>query len=400
GIAALCARAARLSGASPASFCALAPVAIFLSWYGFSTVRAQMFTLLFTAALMLQLARDRGGHRRWVITWIMLHVLWLNLHAGFVVGLVLLAGHAAEQAWRRQPISHLLLALAGCVVLVPANPYGLAYVDFLWHSLRLPRPAIREWLPAWEAPAAIIGVFALSLLLVVYALARIGPRRLPGLLLLAATAWAGLMHQRHLSIYAIVWVSLVPAWLDRTALGAALHDVWRRRSAAVASISAVLAVICLSATLAHRPWRVTLPSQPGEHPDLTYPVGAVAWLDEVGFQGNLHVPFLVGAYVAWKLNPSVKVSLDSRYEVAYPPAALDDNRDTYAARPGWEQRLDVQGTTDAVLVPVQSKLAAALPASPDWRRAYRDDAFELYVRAGSLLPEADRRGQVAVGTFP
>lgn len=400
GIAVACVSAVRRSGASAAVFCGLAPVAIFLSWYGFSTVRAQMFTLLFTGVLMAQLAKDRKGQRRWAVAWLLFNVIWLNLHAGFVVGLVLLACHTIEQALRRRPVAHLVAALVASAALMLVNPYGWAYIEFLWHALRLPRPAIAEWLPVWEAPVSVLGVFAISLLLILYCLGKLGPRRLPGLLLLAAAAWAGLMHQRHLSIYAVVWVCLVPGWVDQTSLGMALTDLWSRRARAVQRTCAVVGVTCLAATLSHRPWQATLPARPGDHPDLTYPVGAVDWLTEVGFQGNLEVPFLVGAFVAWKLNPAVRVSLDSRYEVAYPPEALQRNLDTYAARPGWEERMSEQSTTDAVLLPVDGPLAAALPSLPGWTRVYRDDAFEIYLRPGRSLPAADRRGQVAVGTIP
>jgi hypothetical protein len=400
GIAVACVSAARRSGAAAASFCSVAPVAIFLSWYGFSTVRAQMFTLLFTALLMVMLALDRQGKRGWILIWLIAHLIWLNLHAGFVVGLILLGCHTIEQAAHRRPITHLIAGLAAGSVLVLANPYGWTYVQFLSHSLLLSRPAIEEWLPTWQAPVPVVMVFVISLVLILYSIAKLGPRQLPGLLPLLAATWAGLSHQRHLSIYAVVWVCLVPAWLDRTAIGLALDELWTRRPNAVRVVCAAVVAVCFGATLLHEPWRVSIPSQPGDHPDLTYPVGAVAWLDEVHFQGNLEVPFLVGAFVAWKLNPEVRVSIDSRYEVAYPPEALQQNLDTYAARSGWEARLDEQARTDAVLVPAGGPLAEVMPSLAGWTRRYRDDAFEVYLRGGSTLPSTDRRGQVAVGTFP
>jgi hypothetical protein len=399
GIAVASVAAARRAGVSAASLCALAPVAIFLSWYGFSTVRAQMFTLLFTALLMLALARDREGKRAWVFIWLCAHVLWLNLHAGFVVGLLLLAAHALEQALRRRPIGHLLAALFASGGLVLLNPFGWAYVEFLWKALLLPRPAIEEWLPVWRAPGAVIGVFGLSLVLAVYAAARTGIRRLPGLGLVVAASLAALWHQRHVSIYAVVWVSLVPAWIDATPLGDALRALWIQHPRAVRLTAGLAALVCLGATLSQRPWKATLPSQPGDHPSLTYPVGAVAWLDEIGFRGNVEVPFLVGAYVGWKLNPEVLISVDSRYEVAYPPEAVQRNFDLYAARTGWQDALTAV-PTDAVLVPVGGALAEALPGLSGWARVYRDDAYELYLRPGRALAPADRRGENPSATIP
>jgi hypothetical protein len=394
-----CAACVRLRGGPAAVATTLAPVAVFLSFYGFSTVRAQMFTMACTAWLLVALEHDRRGGRRWIVPWLALHVAWLNLHGGFVVGFVLLGLHALEQALRRRPARHLALVLAAMGVATLLNPYGTAYLPYLWNALLLDRPAVTEWAPVWHAPALNVAMFAMSLLVLAYAMVRAGPARLPGLLLVLCGAWAGMRHQRHLSLYAILWIALVPAFVAGTPLGAALRGAWERHARGVRAAWGLVGATCLLAALANRPWDLRVPANPGDHPVLLYPVGAVDYLDRAGFTGNLQVPFTTGAFVAWKLHPRVRISIDGRYEVAYPPGALAEMIDCYAARDGWERTL-TRHPTDAVLVPRSAPLARALPALPGWRRAYQDDVYEVYLRPGLDLAPEDRRGAELVGRFP
>jgi hypothetical protein len=375
------------------------PIAIFLAWVGITTVRAQMFTLLFTAVLLSFLDRDRRGDRRWIAPWLACHLLWLNLHGGFVVGATFIGLHAVEQLLRRQPAAHLALVLAAMAALLPVNPYGLRYVEYLGPALSMDRSSITEWRPVWEAFPPLIALFAISLLLLVYPAARVGLRGMPGLPIVLAAAWAGIQHERHLSIYGVVWLCWVPAWFRDTQLAVVLERIWRERRRPVHRILGLVALASGAVVLYHGPWRLPLPANPGDHPQLTYPVGAVEHLARHGFQGNLLVRFNEGAYVSWKLYPAVRVSMDGRYEVAYPPGALRQNQDFFAARPGWQDHLE-DHAADAVLAPAGQEITARLAELPGWSRVYRDDSYEVFLRPGLELPEADRRGEVLRGTFP
>jgi hypothetical protein len=116
--------AARRSGASAPMLLALAPIAIFLSWIGFTFVRAQMFSLAFLGVLLLCLQADRRGNRRWALFWPLAHAVWLNLHAGFVVGVLFLGLHTFESALRRKDVRHLVALLAAELALVAVNPWA------------------------------------------------------------------------------------------------------------------------------------------------------------------------------------------------------------------------------------------------------------------------------------
>jgi hypothetical protein len=382
-----------------ACFCVLAPAALGMGFIGFATMRAQLFTLAFTALLLFLLELDREGARWWAAAWLAAYAAWLNLHAGFVVGAALLAVHWAEGTLRgRGAQPRILLVGLAMAALVFANPYGADYPRYLARALFMPRPAIPEWQPLWLAPlrAWLLPPFILSLAVTAYALAKTGWRRLPGLAAALLCAGAGLRHGRHLSIYAVVWLCYAPGWLEATPLGAALDRVWRQRERALRWGSAFLAALGIASVVLGGGWRLRIPCNaedglPG--PFFRYPSGAVRYLKEAGFHGNLMTPFSAGAYVSWHLYPAVKVSLDGRYDLAYRPGVLEEVNAFYDGAPGWRQTL-ARYPTDMVLARASAPVAALLEAQTSWRRVYRDGVYELFVRPGLSLREQDRRGEV------
>ena len=74
------------------------------------------------------------------------------------------------------------------------------------------------------------------------------------------------------------------------------------------------------------------------------------------------VPFETGAFVSWKLYPAVKVSCDGRYEVAYPPAQVQELWDFYASQRDWQQILR-RYPPDVVLVPRPNPWSICWPSS-------------------------------------
>jgi hypothetical protein len=390
---------ARRLGASFAVLCPVVPIGIVLAWGGFSAVRAQAFTLLFTVVLLHLLELDRRGSRRWIWAWLALHVLWLNLHGGFVVGVLLVATHTIEQKLRGARVGHLVLAVAASCALVMINPYGKEYYAYLWRALRMARPAITEWAPVWKADPLLLPLFAFSIALFVYAVARSGVRRLPGVGLVLVCALAAASQRRHVPIYAWVWIASVPAFLEPTPLAAMLHRLWRARSWIVFGSALALAAICVAKTWRQEPWKLRIPANPGDHPLVLYPVGAVDYLARAGFRGNLMTNFNAGAFVTWKLHPGVRVSLDSRYEVAYPPGALEDSIAFYDAKPGWQAIL-AKAPTDAVLAKNSAPIVEELAVLDAWERVWTDDVFTIFARSALGLSREDARGKRLEGSFP
>ncbi len=421
-IAAGCFLCARRNGTSESTFVFLAPVAIILACIGFTTLRAQVFTLFFLTVLLILLQEDRKGRRWWIFAWLPLYAVWENIHGGFIVGAGVFVLYSLEQfvseTVRQKSLAGALrssanLAVTGLIMiaLLGVNPYGYRYVPYLYHALLLERPFMPEWQPLWKTGLFLFPFYALSLALAVYAFAARQMRYLPGLLIVLATAWPALWHVRHLSIYGVVWLCFVPAFIEPTALGRLIRRANANLALPLALIWLAIAITGAASGARNRFWQLRLPTAPPAHGDryaIVYPAGVVKYLADNRFEENLMVPFEIGAYVSWKLYPHVKVSMDSRYEIAYPPEAAEENVAFYAGEKGWRETLD-RYPPDAVLVPRWSPILKMLQtAEPGgethkrWVQVYQDDGYSLFVRGNLFerLPIVDRTGRSIKAEFP
>jgi len=400
------ARCARSRGATWPLFCVSVPAAILLSAQAFVVIRAGLFTLTLVAVLLLLLEHDRAGGKWWVVPWLAVYVLWVNVHPGFIVGAGLLALHWGERVIRERKIHwHLIATGAAMAGLMFVNPYTWRLPIALAHDVTMARPNVVEWWPMWRQPEeAIAAAYVLSLLLLCYAILRIGWKNAVGLSLLVVMALAAAQHVRHGQIYALIWLAYVPAWLARTPLGALVSGLWSRRSTAMA-ITVACAVLAFATTapiVAERPWQVRVPSSPDDPSvdgtGLVYPAGAVEYLRGQRFAGNLMTDFNAGSYVMWHLGPQVKVGLDSRYEAAYTDELVNQITILYAGLPGWREILD-RYHADALLVRTSSPLCLLMEGT-GWRRVYVDDAYASFARPGVELSSVDARGIRTTGHFP
>jgi hypothetical protein len=408
-------RCARQRGASDAVAAMLAPLAIFLVVIAFlSPVRAQAFTVLFAATLLVLLELDRRGARWWIPVWLALHVVWVNVHGGAVVAFAIVGGAGLERVLRGlgegrpalaalRSAAHLGAVIAAMALLaLVLNPYGWEYAPYLWRAIRMHRPSIIEWAPLWDGriDRAILVGYLLSLSIAAYAVWRAGVRAavsVGGWTFLVLAAAAALLSTRHLSLYALAWFTCTSPLLAHTPMGELMVDAWNGRRAAIALVAAALLVVGAWAGVARRAWAVTIPDNPGAGELRWYPVAAVDYLALAGFTGRLLTQFQDGAYVSWRLHPAVKVSFDSRYEAAYVPGTLERHARLFDAGPGWESILE-QDAADAILVPRTSPLAAALDrAGTGWVPVHRDGADSVYlrVRLGAMAPAATRSAAAA-----
>lgn len=391
---------ARHRGATMPVLAILALPAIVMSWIALTAIRPQLLTLVFLALWLRLIEADRDGRWWWIPVALSGQIVWQNLHGGFVVGWGLVALHTLEQAARGRRFAHLLAVLGVLALVVVINPYRTAYYPYLAHALAMPRPLIAEWRPIWEASKTGLAIYVASLVVAAGATAAIGLRRAEGWSLLAVSAYLAARHERHVCIYALVWFAYVPAFASQTRVAEGLVRRIRASSGLVTWVAtATLLVAGLALFAAQRPWRLTVPGTTRDWAPQPYPVGPVAYLAEQGLTANVFVPFVGGAFVSWKLHPSIKVSLDGRYEVAYPPALLEDHLDFYAAAPRWRAILDAY-PTDLVLVRTTAPVRAFLATQSPWTVVYRDDAYELFARPGLRLPLRDRRGEQLLGSLP
>lgn len=379
-------RVARLRGATPAGVLVSAPLAVLLVAPGMAPVRAQLLSLVLLGTLLWLLELDARGRRGWIPAWLALHVAWVNLHGGFVVGLGALGLTACER-WARAGLRagardalRLAGVLAAALPLVLVNPWGGAYVAYLWRALRLHRPLIAEWAPLWDPQVdpSLLAAVLLALAVLAYVLWHVGPRRIEGLALALVTAAATAASQRHVSLFAVAWFVAVAPVLPRTPLGELVAAFWARRPRVVAGGALALAVLGVALTASRRAWDLGAPSDPGAG-WRSYPVAAVDRLSRAGFEGRVLTAFEIGSYVTWRLHPRVRVSLDTRYEAAYQPGVAEAQLRIERAEPGWPSLLE-RWRPDAILVRAEAPVVTLLEASDAWRVAERDPRWVLLLR--------------------
>jgi hypothetical protein len=388
----LCLRCSEARGGDFRILIVCTPLAIFLAYLGFfATIRAQAYSFFLIALWLWFLDRDLRGSRAWMIAALAIFPFWVNLHAGFVVALGFTAVQALENRLRNKPFSHLLLLLIGMSVEIFVNPYGIRYFSYLQRALSMPRPFAPEWGPIYTLGSAWTAAFVAVLLIAVYSAWSVGWSRTPGILLVACSAIEAALHRKLLPLFAVAWLCYVPSYLQAAPLGAWWVKFARRRGRFLSTAWITIFCLCAVAAIRQKPWKLFVP-QP------LYPVGPVQYLAKQGFVGNLMVPFRLGAYVSWRLYPAVEVSLDSRYEVAYPDAVVAQVFNFYAAGSGWRSTL-TSFPTDAVLIPADAPIATLMPQT-GWQRVYIDQQFQIYARSGSDLPIQDWRSTSFEGTFP
>lgn len=412
---------ARRRGGGLPVFAFLTPIALTLGWVGFSTVRAQLFTLVCLVLLFFFLNEDRRGRRWWIWAWLPMEVVWVNLHGGVAAGLGILGIYCFDQfvdAWRNlgslgqavRRTRHLIFAGVASLLMLNVTPYGFDYVPYLVRAIRMERPLIHEWLPIWQtAHWTTLLLYVCSVLVGMYVIWRRGPWPIFEPLALLLTAWLAAWHLRHLSIYAVTWICLVPAMVETTELGSQIKKLWRTFPIPLIVLWSLLGILSVGYSIHKEFWRLEIPTAPSHAPPgaPVYPAGAVQYLKEKGFHGNLMVPFDVGAFVSWHLYPDVKVSNDSRYEVAYPHGLVEEIVTLYRAEPGWHATLD-RYPPDAILVPRGCPLDLALEEDQKanrlggWKCVYRDSGYLLYMPESQCanFPMVDRSEEIIETYFP
>jgi hypothetical protein len=334
---------------------------------GFQPVRAQAYGFLFFCGALYCAERERAGSRWWMAAALALFPVWVNLHASCVLAFAVFGLLWIERPrWR---IAGLLVAMAA---LLPANPYGGAYVTYLLRAVPKARPLIDEWHPVWTSE--MLPLVALAGAIVVYALAVRRPRaEWTTVALLLLVALQAILHRKMIPFLAFAWLAYVPAWLEKTPLWQGVRGVlaeYEKLLRPVAIVALAGSALYLFST---RPWVLRIPDRDARP---SYPVGPVRFLKDTGFHGRLLSHFEQGAYILWELSPAVRVAVDSRYEVAYPDDVVEAAVAVYQS--GDWAAFTRQYPTDIILTQARyAKLEASLAAG-QWKPVYRDGEYTLW----------------------
>src|SRR6202158_994424 len=362
-------------------------------------VRPQMFTFTLASLLLfllesgnkLESGNESGNKedRPRLLLWIPpLFLLWLNLHAGFALGLALLFAYGAglivetgvgNTPWKnaRPIIRRVLLLLLACLALVPLNPSGAQLYGYPFDTLR--SSAMRSFIVECFSPdfhECLYRPFLLVWLLLLTALA--GPRSRPKGRVIAPlllTSFAALDAVRHIPIFVLVAMPVIAAALPVNSAPLAVSQ--RRPYSSWFRHSFNLAVVILIALFTLVKW-VSLTRSQDAHEAEQYPQRAVAFLQASSHPQRIFVYYDWGGYAIWKLHPEYRVFVDGRADL-YGDDLLRQFKTAVQLRNGWRHVL-ATWKVEAVLLPPSCALAQALLLDPNWHASFVDSKAIILVR--------------------
>jgi hypothetical protein len=336
-------------------------------------VRPQVLSLLLTSLWLLILERSQRNPN--LLWWTLpLTLLWVNLHAGFALGLVLsalfLMGEWLERALGRSEPATPRLRTAALILLfdllvVPLNPNGLRMFSYPIETLR--SAAMQNYIAEWASPNFHHAEYWPFLLVVLATFAALSWSRLQvrprDLLLLAVSLFAGLSSIRMMPLFVLIAAPLLSQKLGNSPTS---HSPRLQQPPSGAWLNA--AILLGMAVFAGVHTFQVIQRQPQSEAQ-RFPARAVAFL-QTHPAGRIFNHYDWGGYLIWRLSPSTPVFIDGRADL-YGEQLLDQFAETYQFKGAWQQTLQ-RWSIDTVLVPADSALATGLRIAPGWTVCYED----------------------------
>ena len=352
-------------------------------YFGYSPVRAQVFTYFFFA-FTLYLLESARLKNRWGGLWlvILIQVFWCNLHGGFLAGLGLISLYALGEFISGRSFVPYLLTLLLAALSTLINPYGIAYHNYIIRAVSMPRPEIWEWASikqayllgaiTWREILHLLSMIIFGLLL----MWRNHWKDITASLTLCVTLYLGVLHIRHLVFFYLLIAAYFPDlmtyyWEDLKSKPRVMGGLRSFGIIGPVVVITMTAVIAFS-FLKQSPLSINVPSKPGS--GLYYPVGAVAYIQEHQLSGKLLTEeFGWGEYLLWNLYPQCKVALDGRYETVYPEEVAKKYFSDFS-------QFLADYPPDMVLIGIRPNLYRLLKSDQQWREVYADSGCTLFIR--------------------
>ena len=338
-------------------------------------VRPQVLSLLFTSLWLLILEASESNPA--ILWWTLpLMLVWVNSHAGFALGVVLLAlffvGELLERFAQPQsaaPVNNarlraLVFAFFLTLLVVSFNPNGIRMYSYPLQTLR--SKAMQTYISEWASPnfhRADYWPFLLLLIAVVVRLAwsraSVRPR---DLLLLLVSTFAALSSIRMIPLFVLIAVPL----LAKTAT-LWLRDRPRSQPVPRFVFNAFVLVAMAGFVAVHIAMVFRQQTQAeAEH----FPAGATAFLAAHPPDRPIFNHYDWGGYLIWRLYPKTRVFIDGRADL-YGDAIFQEFMRTYLLTKDWQQIL-TRWRIGTVIVTPDSALASGLRIDPQWSVRYED----------------------------
>ncbi|MGA7676380.1 MAG: hypothetical protein WCA78_15210 [Rhizomicrobium sp.] len=324
---------------------------------------------IWTAGLII--AREEGRAPSWKLLPLM--VLWANLHASFLIGLLLLAAFALEAVWEKSQKRADALrgwCLFGGLALLASiiTPYGVYGLIFPFKLMAMPSlQLIGEWAPTnFQTFQPLAFAVATALYVLLSRGAKLKPLRIA---ILLGLLYLALIHVRHHMLIAIVGPLILAE-----PLGRALQPFPRAETPRYGVAVGLAFAVLLAALTA---LRLSLPLERGDGE--TTPATAFAHVPASLLHSPVLNDYAFGGYLIFN---DVRPFIDSRAEL-YGEKFL--SRYAQMVRPDKPalQAVLAKYRVHWTIFAADNPAVGAMDSMPGWHRQYGDRWAVVHVKDGA-----------------
>lgn len=348
-------------------------------------VRPQMLTLLLASIYIVLLEGfDPKEHSRrlWWLVPIML--LWVNLHAGWALGLALIGLYIVRAVldgeWDH--VRPLLIVLVVCTAMIPLNPNGFRMFSYPYETLT--SASMAAFIQEWASPDFHLTTYLplAILLLSTFAAMALSPTRarLGEIFLVLITALGALRSVRHIPIFSLFAAPVLAKHLWAITKDHGWDKSLTSTETRPDAIKLLINICLLLAPLALGVSRVYhFASHQRDYVTIRNPVAAVEFLKSQHLPGPIYNRYGWGGYLIYQLYPEYRVYIDGRADV-YGDAFFAEAMRTYDGAGDWAGSLD-RYDIKTVLISPDAPLASLLRNDHGkWKVVYEDNDAIIFSR--------------------
>lgn len=358
-----------------------------MSYYFNNPIRSQIFTFLFFTIFLYILERARKGVGKNIeLAFIpLIMAFWCNVHGGCTSGIGLIILYTIGALLEKNSIRKYIWALVGCAFAMCLTPWGYNYIPQLIQDTSAPRNLITEWrgiftrhdlLEFWEFKSFAAVLLTTEFIVCIKKfLSKDFKIDKTAFLIIVTTM---LLAIKHIKLIPFAVISMTCFLYDDfyNYFNYITKNLFNKIAPAKDILTYIIVLV----------FTITLIKQNGFGPYqnfMAYPVKAVEFIKLNNLKGNLLQDFTYGSYISYKLYPQNKIFMDGRYSGVYNYRLLYELDDFHLGKNGWENLLKTY-PPDIILQGKPQSVFHLLKKSKDWKIAYEDEIFAVFVKANNL----------------
>ncbi len=278
-------------------------------------VRCQLITFLFFTVFIYLFEKARCGNKKLLYLTPILMLIWSNMHGGCVSGIGLFCIYIFGEFLSKKEFKYFILPLILNLAVLPANPWGIGYLNFLLYANTLNRIWITEWYNLFDTTLflrkyLIIKTFVIfSLFIEILYLIKASKRDWTKIVLTLTTIILGIKHLKHLPFAVItVFIFFHKEIYDffKNLFDRIFNEKIYKYINTLILAASYLFILCSLYEYRFEP-----------RASKFYPYKSVEFIKINKLKGNLLCDFSTGSFIGYKLYPQNKIFMDGRYEEVF-----------------------------------------------------------------------------------